>query len=575
MRISGRLVLLGVTLSLLVASAAQWMPSSEAGGVINVNTTEDEVNGDGDCSLREAVQSLSGVGEDACAGGNSINVPAGTYTLTMGQIEIFYDGSITGAGAGSTIVDGDANDRVFNISSKGGPITVTMTGLTVQNGLRKGDAGGINIENDSTLTLNSVVVTNNEAASDGGGIQNQDGTLNLNQSTVSNNTAGDEGGGIYNEGPDTLNVNNSTITGNIAEDGGGIMNEFDAAAVITNSTISNNTASNDGGGITNDQCCGVEATIITNSTISGNTAGSEGGGISNTDEGALQLTNVTISDNSATEGGGISNNHTVSFANSIVVANTPDNCFIEGGKGGGTNSSLGHNMEDADDCALGGPGDQTNTDPTLGALGANGGPTQTHALLAGSPAIDTADDALCPATDQRGVSRPQDGDEDGTAICDIGAYEAEGAAEPPPPPAGEDAIAGEVSNPNPQPGETVELTVTVTDDAGNPRPGVACTFTIITQPGSDASLGATEATTDENGQATVPLNVGSTPGLVEVQADCEGLTEVLAVNVGGEVLAPETGSAPIDGSPAGALALAVLLATIGGTSLYWARRRGI
>jgi hypothetical protein len=349
------------------------------------------------------------------------------------------------------------------------------------------------------------------------------------------------------------------------------MNEFDAEANITNSTISNNTALDDGGGIANDQCCGVGPTVITNSTISGNSAGSVGGGISNTDEGALELTNVTIYDNSAEEGGGIENEHTVSLANTIIAANSPDNCFIEGGKGGGTNASQGNNLEDADTCGLGGPGDQINTGGVLGGLGDNGGPTQTHALLAGSPAIDTANPANCPAADQRGVARPQDGDENGSSICDIGAYEAEGPVAPPPP--GDDNIVGEVSDPNPAPGDTVDVTVTVTDDAGNPRPGVSCTFSIITQPGDDASLGATEATTDENGQASVPLNVGSTPGTVEVQAECDGLTEVLAVEVGG-IAAPETGTGSGEGSTSSvALALMAALGLAGAACIVAARRR--
>ena len=554
-------LLLAVALAGAVATTAR---HSVAGGVINVNTTDDESNSDGDCSLREAIAALGGGTVDACPAGNTINVPAGTYLLEMGQLFVFFDGAITGAGAGSTIIDGNGSERVFLLSSKGGPITVTMSGLTIEDGDQtEGDGGGIRVEPDVTLTLNDSVVSANRAGSDGGGIANDDGTVTLNNSTVSGNTALDEGGGIYNEGPDTLIVNDSVITGNEAEEGGGIMNEFDASGSITGSTISNNTASQDGGGIRNDQCCGIEPFVITDSVINGNTSGGDGGGIANTDEGQLDLTNVTISgnsgefggglsngfgtsaeltnvtiaENSAEDGGGIYNFGAVSLTNTIVAGNAPENC-LQDLKATGDITSLGHNLEDADTCGFAASSDQPNTDPTLGPLADNGGPTQTHALLSGSPAIDAGDDGACPGTDQRGVTRPQDGDDDGSAVCDIGAYELSLAAPPPPPtptptsPPGGGVVEVNVSDETPDVGDTVDISVTVTDDQGNPVAGAVCTFEITSQPGDDAALEAESATTNESGVATVGLNVGSTPGAIEVTADCGAFgSEVLEVVV--------------------------------------------
>jgi hypothetical protein len=109
----------------------------------------------------------------------------------------------------------------------------------------------------------------------------------------------------------------------------------------------------------------------------------------------------------------------VTLKNTIVANNEGGDC------GGGGVTSDGHNLDSDGTCALTGTGDQSSTDPLLAALADNGGPTQTRALPANSPAVDAADDAGCPATDQRGVARPQDGDEDGTAVCDIGAFELE------------------------------------------------------------------------------------------------------------------------------------------------------
>ena len=375
---------------------------------------------------------------NGAAPGDTIVIPAGTITLTgaagddnnlSGDLDIHKDLTIQGAGPGVTILDGGGIDRVFEISSGnivfisrvtirngnagaggfGGGIvnrgTLTLTGSVVSDNMGS-YGGGVENGTGGVATLTGVTIRGNTAAS-GGGIVNR-GTLTLINSTVSGNK-GSFVGGIVNSG--ILTLLNSTVSDNMSSvNGGGVENDIGAAATLTGVTISGNTAGRNGGGMRN-----KGALAVTNSTISGNIAmfGS-GGGINNGVGGTAMLTNVTISGNVARGGvvGDIDNHDSVTLKNTIV-ANS-----VSGGNCSGTMTSLGHSLDSGSTCGFTGPGDKTASDPLLGPLGNNGGPTQTHALLPGSLAIDAGDDAGCPATDQRGIARPQ-----GRA-CDIGAYEA-------------------------------------------------------------------------------------------------------------------------------------------------------
>lgn len=279
--------------------------------------------------------------------------------------------------------------------------TMTLTNVTVSMNIAEGDAGGI--ENGGSATLNSVTINGNVSSGDGGGIfSGGSATLSLSASKVTNNSAA-RGGGIFANGTET--VTDSTISANLATlQGGGVINFTES--IITNSTISGNSTANQGGGIFTGG-----SLLLTNVTISGNYA-SIGGGLFSF--GSETLTNVTINGNNAADGGGIFNSlETISLRNSIVANNLGGNCTIFSG----SITSLGRNLDYGNTCAFAASGDIINTDPLLGPLANNGGPTMTHALLSGSPAINAADPTTFPATDQRGVTRPQG------AGPDIGAYE--------------------------------------------------------------------------------------------------------------------------------------------------------
>jgi CSLREA domain-containing protein len=382
-----------------------------------VTTTADGNHGDCTvslCTLRDAI-----IKANATVGTDTITVPAGTYTLTIpgqgenaaatGDLDITDSVTINGAGAATTIVDGGALDRVFDVH----PGTVIINDLTIRNGKPADNDNGGGISNTGTLTLNRCVVSGNATTGTtagtgkGAGIYNNN-DLTLNNCTVSGNVStGGDGNGIYND--DALHVTDSTISGNTGGgrfgDGGGIYNNI-ASANLLRSTISGNSSgtSGSGGGI-----FANGSLVITNCTISGNTGGLQGGGLFNTGN-STTIKTTTIANNTAPsgQGGGIWVETAPTVTDTIVANNSGGNCS-SAPTDGGTNLQF--------------PGATCGTflqigDPQLGPLANNGGSTQTHALQAGSPAIDRATTGCPPpADDQRGVLRPQGG------ACDIGSFE--------------------------------------------------------------------------------------------------------------------------------------------------------
>ena len=260
--------------------------------------------------------------------------------------------------------------------------------------------GGGGIWNEGMMTITDTRISGNEAnpghsGGYGGGIANI-GKLTIQNSVISNNAAdpglsAGSGGGIYNSG--ALEILRSSIVGNRATNsGGGIA----GGGTITDSLISNNRtllSPASGGGFSGD------GFIITNCTIDGNQSVGDGGGIS----GGGDIAHTTFSNNSASSnGGGIYLTSSLELGTTILKAGASGvNIF----NNGGSFITHGYNISSDDGSGyLNGPGDQTNTDPLLGPLQDNGGPTLTQALLPGSPAIDAGDPNFTPPPDydQRG-----------------------------------------------------------------------------------------------------------------------------------------------------------------------------
>lgn len=376
---------------------------------------------------------------DSTVNGNIGEEGGGIYST--GTLELNRSTVINNQ-AGANLSIGNAGGIYYR-----GATTLTLNDSTVSNNLTGGAGGGINITG-GTVTLNGSTLSNNAAglgltnSGPGGGIYNLGGTVTLNDSTVDNHNTAFNGAGINNTSTGTLTLNDSTVSNNASRaSGGGI--ETRGTLTLDGSTVSNNSAGVYGGGITSLTNLSDRSTTIRNSTISRNTAAGSaaeprGGGILNI-VGLTRIENSTIAFNTALagEGSGVvseGNANTSTEVLSTIISGNANNSDVE--RFGTVNSfqSFGYNLIGGGNStsAFNQPGDRTGvTTPGLGPLTNNGGPTQTHALLPGSPAIDAGSNANCPSTDQRGQTRPKDGDGNATATCDIGAFEKEAA--PPPP----------------------------------------------------------------------------------------------------------------------------------------------
>ena len=371
------------------------------------------VGSGGSYSLRQAIQEAN-----ALAGDDVIELGAGTFLLSLagvqedfaavGDLDIRQNLVIRGKGVGVTIIDATAlanqltttnRDRLFQILAGA---TVTIQGVTIQKGAVTGSEDGGAIRNAGTLTILDSLIQNSTSQDDAGAINNT-GTLTIDRTTISGNTSVATGGAIRNAG--TLFLNNSTLSNNLTTSasghGGALMNVATFSATLEGVTISGNTALN-----------------------------AAGGGIRN--DGTLRLINDTIAFNkSLTAGAGISRNlGTVTIGNTIVSDNTLTNAAATPSDVAGIFVSIGGNLIRTLGTAVGFIGtDQLNVNPNLLPLANNGGPTQTHAFLQNSPAIDrglnanVTDQNVNTSLDQRGALRFLDGPALNRNAVDVGAIE--------------------------------------------------------------------------------------------------------------------------------------------------------
>ena len=365
---------------MLLGAAA--LAAAASGATFVVTTTTDD-NGPclpGDCSLREAI-----LAANALPGMDTVEIPAGTYQLSIpenlalgGDLDITDDLELMGVPGATMVIGtglGTPQDRVFDMTENA--IAVVISGLEITGG-NADLGGGVRISAFANVELIDCHVHGNVATQDGGGIRFAVSELTLTRTTVSDNVAERHGGGIRRSGAGgqtetSLRVSNSTISGNTAAFEGGAMYSL-----------------GDGGEI-----------VIENSTIVDNQAGTLG---------SLIYQDFSIGPQ---------------FQNSILEGD----CFFVSSQ---FPMSLGGNVgKDADFCFLDEPTDQDGvTDLGILPLGAYGGPTPTHDLVPGSPAVDSGLLAVCPTADQRGEARPVDGDLDEQADCDAGSVEVQLAQTP-------------------------------------------------------------------------------------------------------------------------------------------------
>ncbi|MBO9998673.1 MAG: tandem-95 repeat protein [Cyanobacteria bacterium SID2] len=453
-----------------------------------VDTLVDENDGNlsaGDLSLREALSSIDPGGTITFSPNlatQNAGFGLGTIGLTLGRLTIDKAVNINGLGADLLKISSNNTFDVLSVNDfSPNQINVTIDGLAII------DSAGTGIDNSESLTLsnslienntqggianfngnlnvfNSVIAGNTGPASsggfisgslggggianiegftqvvgstligntttigDGGGILNFAGTLEVSDSNITGNITTGTGGGIYNRGLAT--VTRTTLSNNDASAGGGVY--VRGELTVSDSTIHSNSATSNGGGI---DALAYSNISLTNSTISGNVANQTGGGIGYLYGGTLAITNTTITNNTAGQGtGGAIFRPSPYYSgslikNSIIAGNIGTNPDVEGTLTSGGYNLIGNGNGGAFTASI---GDRVGTsanpiDPLLTPLQDNGGPNLTHALLAGSPAIDAANPNDFPAFDQRGIARPQ-----GNAP-DIGAVESAFSAGPPSP----------------------------------------------------------------------------------------------------------------------------------------------
>lgn len=397
---------------------------------------------------------------NACPGSTiTFNLGAGPHTIVVGS-ELFIDKDLTITGSDSTspvTLSGGNTTHIFTIQVAN---TVNLSNLTIINGQKNGNGGAV--FNLGNLTITNSTLTGNKASGDGGAIDSDNGTLTIHNSTISGNEADRDGGGLHHCGSST--------------------------ATLVNVTITNNRADAD------------------NDTIG------EGGGIAQISSNPLTLHNTIVAGNFNEDG--------ASDANDDVFVNTAPPSAIDAGS---SNNLIGVDTG-LTGISHGTNGNQVGTagspiDPLLGPLASNGGPTQTHALLTGSPALDAGDntksDAAGLTTDQRGTGfarKADSNDPDTTDTVDIGAFEALASVENIP-----DQTINEDNSLNLvfTVGDAESIT-SVTASSGNTTlvPNNAANITVNAGPTTSQRTLVINPATDQNGTSLITVTV--TSGAVSV-----------------------------------------------------------
>jgi hypothetical protein len=480
------------TAQLNVVADAAYTVGSPANATVTIGQNDFVVintNDGGEGTLRQAVLNANALGGnptitfDATAFATSQ-----TITLTSDQIVVNNPLTVQGTGAQLLTLNGNATNRIFNIN---GEIIVTLNDFTATNGATTSWGGAINLVNGPTVTLQRCVVSNSTSQTQGGGIYLNRGTLNLLNSTVSGNTSTTIGGGGIATGTSivnaTVNLVNSTVSGNTGANGGAMLFGSNAVVSLLNTTVTNNTTT---------QGPNVES----------------GGG-------AVTVANSLIAANQINTG------HA-----DVGGAFTSNGGNLIGDGGSATGFTHGANNDQVGNGAV-------RINPLLGPLANNGGPTPTHALLAGSPAINAGITANIPGgvtTDQRGTGFTR-----AIGTVDIGAFEVQKSVS---------IVADAVSAKEGSPSGNTAFTFTVSR-LGDTSGSVTLDYA-VTGSGTDVADAADFGGTLPSGTVTIDAAASSKTLTINVSKDLavepnEGFTVTLSNPTNGFVLSTLAGSSTI------------------------------
>lgn len=361
---------------------------------------------------------------NTASGGGQVTFNCGPGLTTINAPTIVVTNTMTIIASDNIILDGGGNNQLFLVTPTG---NLTLRDITLANG-EFSDGGCIFVDADAThkgrVTLQSSRVEGcvADGVNDGGAIFNR-GILAITDSVLLGNIASRHGGAIFTSGDSSTTIVRTTFSNNhaihpvtTAADGGALF-VLTGTVTISQTLFAANTAERNGGGLYNS----LGTLTVIDSTFSGN--GANGGGGFFADGGSRSVLNsVTIASNRANTGAGLwrfNNLAGLTLFNTIVAGNLLADGVTDGlDCDGPAVSSAGFNLISDGTCVSGSvASDQRNTNPLLGPLQYNGGPTLTHYPQPGSPAIDQGTTVGCPAFDQRGVRRPLGG------RCDVGAVE--------------------------------------------------------------------------------------------------------------------------------------------------------